>query len=140
MKLKLVRGFLKGKTFTEGKLYIDDVFECYTIEDEDRLLEVGGKKVQNLTAIPRGMYKVVMSMSNRFNKLLPEVLQVPGFTGVRIHAGNSSKDTEGCIIVGSINTSVADDFIGASKVALAKLLIKINREIKAGNTVTLEII
>ena len=139
MEIKIVRN--KGTAgFTEGKMYIDGVFECYTVEDADRGLESGGKKVQDKTAIPRGTYKVIMSMSNRFKKLLPEVLNVPGFTGIRIHSGNSSKDTEGCIIVGSINNRMDDDWVGASKVAMSRLLPKIIDALAVKQVVTLEIV
>jgi len=139
MEIKIVRN--KGTAgFTEGKMYIDGVFECYTVEYADRGLELGGKKVQNQTAIPRGTYKVIMSMSNRFKKMLPEVLNVPGFTGIRIHSGNSSKDTEGCIIVGSINNRMDDDWVGGSKVAMSRLAPKIIDALAVRQVVTLEIV
>lgn len=139
MKLKLVR--IKGTAgFTEGKLYVNDVFECYTVEDADRQLEAGGVKIQNKTAIPKGIYKVIISMSNRFKKNLPLLLDVPGFEGVRIHSGNSSKDTEGCIIVGSINDKNDDDWVGASKVAMSRLLPKIYDALAVKEPVTLEIV
>ena len=134
MKLKLVRK-LGTAEFTEGKLYIDDVFECFTVEDAVRAV-----KVQNATAIPAGTYEVTQSMSNRFQKILPEVLNVPNFTGVRIHAGNSSKDTEGCIIVGSINDKDDDDWVSGSVVAMSRLQPKIAKAVKARKTVTLEIV
>lgn len=134
MNIKLVR--TKGTAgYTEGKLYIDGVFECYTVEDAVR--EV---KIQDKTAIPAGVYKVVLSMSPRFKKILPEVLNVPGFTGVRIHAGNSSKDTEGCIIVGAVNDRMDDDWVGGSKIAMTRLQPKIAKAIKAGKTVTIEVV
>ena len=139
MKMKLVRN--KGTAgFTEGKLYINGEFECYTVEDADRGLETGGKKIQDKTAIPRGTYKVIMSMSNRFKKILPEVLNVPGFTGIRIHSGNSSKNTEGCIIVGSINARDDDDWVGGSKVAMSRLTPKIIDALAVKQVVTLEIV
>lgn len=139
MNLKLVRNAVKDG-FVEGKLYVDNVFECYTVEDTDRHLEAGGTKVQNVTAIPKGEYKVVMTASKRFKKTLPEVLNVPGFTGVRIHAGNSSKDTEGCIIVGSVNTKMDDDWVGGSVVALGRLMPKLNKAFKAKEPITLEVV
>ena len=106
MKLKLIRT-TEGDTFTEGKLFIDDIQECYTVEDTDRHLEDGKKaKVNKLTAIPRGTYPITISFSNRFQKDLIEIQNVPYFTGIRIHSGNSSLDTEGCIIVGSTNNEV----------------------------------
>jgi len=135
---------LKRKTgnvkFTEGRMYIDGEFECFTVEDADRKLEAGGTKVQNQTAIPRGTYKVVMSYSQRFKKVLPEVLNVPGFTGVRIHAGNSSADTEGCIIVGALNDSMDDDFVGSSKVAMSRLVPKIVDALAVKQAVILEVV
>lgn len=139
MKLRLVRRVIKNG-FVEGKLYVNDVFECFTVEDTDRKLEAGGTKVQNQTAIPKGEYKVIMSRSARFKKVLPEVLNVPGFTGVRIHAGNSSKDTEGCIIVGSVNTKDDDDWVGGSVVAISRLLPKLNKAFKAGEPITIEVV
>lgn len=139
MKLKLVRNAVKDG-FVEGRLYIDGEFECYTVEDTDRKLETGGKKIQDKTAIPKGTYKVVMSRSTRFKKVLPEVLNVPGFNGIRIHAGNSSKDTEGCIIVGSVNTRDDDDWVGGSKVALGRLLPKLIDAEAVKEPITIEVV
>ena len=134
MKLKLVRKTGTAE-FTEGKLYVDEVFECYTVEDAVRAV-----KVQNKTAIPKGIYPVTITMSNRFKKNLPLLAGVPDFTGVRIHAGNSSKDTEGCIIVGSINDREDDDWVSGSKVAMDRLQPKIAKALKAGKTVTIEVV
>lgn len=139
MKLKLKRKFHKGG-FTEGKLYINDGFECYSVEDTDRHLENAGIKVDGQTAIPKGTYKLTISMSNRFKKFLIEVLNVPQFKGVRIHSGNSSKDTEGCIIVGSINDRDDDDWVGGSKVAYERLHSKVKKALSDGEEVTLEIV
>lgn len=139
MKLKLVRD-TSTKGFTEGKLYIDGIFECYTIEDEDRKLESDGVKVQNLTAIPKGIYNLTISMSNRFKKFLIEVLGVNQFSGIRMHSGNSSKDTEGCIIVGSINDRTNDDWVGGSKIAYEALHKKIKTALSNKQTVTLEVV
>lgn len=139
MEIKIVRK-LGNAAFTEGRMYVDGEFECFTVEDADRRLEAGGVKVQNKTAIPKGKYEVVMSMSNRFGKVLPEVKNVPGFTGVRIHTGNDSGDTEGCIIVGALNDSMDDDFIGSSKVAMSRLAPKIVDALAVKEKVTLEIV
>lgn len=138
MKLKLVRD-TSTKGFTEGKLYIDGIFECYTIENEDRKLESGGVKVQNLTAIPKEIYNLTISMSNRFKKFLIEVLGVNQFSGIRMHPGNSSKDTEGCIIVGSINDRTNDDWVGGSKIAYEQLHRKVKTALSNKEKVTLEI-
>lgn len=138
MKLKLVRT-IGTAGFTEGKLYVDDEFECFTVEDADRKLESGGVKIQNKTAIPRGTYNVTITMSNRFKRFLPLVEDVEGFEGIRIHSGNSSKDTEGCIIVGAINESYDDDWVGASKVAFDRLFPKIKSALSRKQKVTLEV-
>lgn len=139
MDIKLVRKTGNAK-FTEGRMYINGEFECFTVEDADRKLEAGGIKIQNMTAIPKGIYEVVLSMSNRFKKTLPEVLKVPGFSGVRIHSGNSSKDSEGCIIVGALNDSMDDDFIGSSRVAMERLMPKLYDAKAVKEKVWLEIV
>ena len=134
MKLKLVRGKATAIS-VEGRLYVDGVFECFTVEDRPR-----DKKIYGVTGIPAGTYNVIVSVSNRFKKRLPEVLDVPGFKGIRIHAGNSSKDTEGCIIVGSVNTRDDDDWVGGSKIAMDRLLPKIDDALAVREKVTLEIV
>ncbi len=134
MNIKIVRK-TGNANFTEGRMYINGEFECYTIEDAVRDV-----KIQNKTSIPSGTYNVIMTMSKRFGKVMPLIENVPNFTGVRIHAGNTSKDTEGCIIVGALNDSFDDDFIGASKVAVNRLYPKISKALSKKETVTLEII
>ena len=133
LNLKIVRKF-GNAGFTEGRMYDDDEFECFTVEDAVRTTKVYGK-----TAIPAGKYEVIVTMSTRFKKRLPLLLNVPGFEGVRIHSGNTSRDTEGCIIVGALNDNMDDDFVGASKVAMSRLMPKIQKALDAGNKVTLEI-
>lgn len=103
MKLTLKRNF-KGADYTIGKLYIDGHYFCDTLEDTVRPV---GKKIAGKTAIPAGDYKVVKSYSPRFKKILPEILDVPGFAGVRIHAGNTAKDTDGCLLLGLNKTKGA---------------------------------
>jgi len=96
----------KAENFTLGKLYLDNVYFCETCEDEDRHLETGSQeKVYGRTAIPRGRYRIVTSYSHKFNKVLPEVLDVPEFSGIRIHGGNRAEDSLGCILVGRVRTS-----------------------------------
>ena len=139
MEIKLIRESF-GDTFTEGKLLIDNVFECYTVEDTDRKMEEDlTRKVNGKTAIPKGEYEVVLSMSNRFQKVLPEILNVPGFTGIRIHSGNSSIDTEGCIILGSVNDKLDDDWIGGSKIALTQFMAKLETAKENNEKVYIEI-
>jgi hypothetical protein len=99
MELHLVR-FMMQPLRTFGHLRINGALFCTTLEDTDRKLEDGGKKIFGQTAIPRGRYQVKLSDSPRFKQVLPELIDVPQFSGVRIHAGNTEKDTEGCILVG----------------------------------------
>lgn len=93
-KLRLERRIFTDDV-TVGELYVDNVFHCYTLEDAVRPV-----KIPKITAIPKGIYKVVLTMSNRFKKVLPLLENVPNFAGVRIHTGNTNEDTEGCILVG----------------------------------------
>lgn len=111
-----VKRLHKTNTSTIGELLIDGIFECYTLEDVER--EV---KVKSETAIPKGTYKVIINQSNRFKRLLPLLLNVPNFEGVRIHSGNSNHDTEGCILVGQTR---GKDYIGKSRKAFDKLFKK----------------
>lgn len=97
-----VKRTFKGTEYTIGKLYIDGAYFCDTLEDTVRKEKIAGK-----TAIPAGTYKVKKTYSPRFNKQLPEILDVPGFTGVRIHAGNTAKDTDGCLLLGLNKTKGA---------------------------------
>jgi len=126
MKLELKRVKL-ADTFTVGKLYANDEFICYTLEDTVREVEgqpVSEWKVHGQTAIPRGNYTVDITFSQRFQVKLPLLHDVLGFTGVRIHTGNSAKDTEGCILVGEAWDG-SSGWIGSSKVAFSLLMPKI---------------
>lgn len=96
MKVEVKRIF-KGKNYTIGKLFIDGAYFCDTLEDAVR---PAGVKIAGKTAIPAGTYLVKKTMSPRFKKVLPEILNVPNYTGVRIHAGNTAADTEGCLLLG----------------------------------------
>jgi len=100
-----------------GELFLDSLFECYTLEDVERLVKIPGK-----TAIPRGTYQVILDFSQRFQRMMPHILGVPGFTGVRIHPGNTEADTEGCILVGE---EKLDKMIGHSREAFAFLYMKL---------------
>lgn len=139
MYIQLVRESFTDKA-TEGKLFVNGTFECYTLEDTDRKLEEGNKKVYGETAIPRESYSLTISYSPRFKKPLVEVLDVDGFTGVRIHPGNKAEDTEGCILVGSDNVRVDDNWIGNSRVAYEKLHQKIKEALDREEIITLEIV
>lgn len=97
MKLELYRERRDG--CTPGRLFVDGVYFCDTLEDDDKLSR-GLEKVPGETAIPSGTYRILMTVSPRFKELLPLLDGVPGFAGIRIHAGNSTQDTSGCILVG----------------------------------------
>ena len=99
MNLLIERVFLK-ENYTIGKLYIDSVYFCDTLEDTVR---GEGEKIYGKTAIPVGEYKVMLTYSPKFKKNMPAIIGVPMFTGIRIHAGNSALDTEGCILIGVNN-------------------------------------
>ncbi len=96
MKIEVKRIFC-GTDYTIGKLYIDGAYFCDTLED---VVRPAGQKIAGKTAIPSGTYKVKKTMSPRFKSVLPEILNVPGFTGVRIHSGNTADDTAGCLLLG----------------------------------------
>lgn len=135
MKLRIERG-APGASSTIGKLYVDGVFFAYTLEDVDRKMESGGTKIPGKTAIPRGSYKVIIDFSNRFQKQMMHVLNVPGFEGIRIHAGNTDKDTEGCILLGKVRS---DSAVFNSREAVNALFDKVRAAIDAGQEVTLEV-
>lgn len=106
MEIKLVRIAFK-ETYTIGKLYVDGKYVCDTIEDKDRGLdnsmtsnEILKRKVKGQTAIPTGHYNIDITYSPKYKRMMPLLLDVKGFSGIRIHSGNTAKDTEGCLIVG----------------------------------------
>lgn len=106
MELKLKRIAYK-KTYTIGRLFIDGAYFCDTLEDQNRdfnhdgdLKDQGEQKVQDQTCIPLGTYKIEINMSARFKRLMPQILDVPEFTGIRIHSGNTEENTSGCVLVG----------------------------------------
>ena len=118
----LLKRIARRDTYTIGKLFIDGVYFCNTLEDKDRGLKQSlpasvnrAKKVKGATAIPTGQYQVTLKIqSQRFSKkkqyefcdgYIPRLINVPAFDGILIHIGNTNKDTEGCILVGR-NTKV----------------------------------
>lgn len=95
----LVTRVAKRNKYTIGKLFVDGVYFCDTLEDKVRDL-TKEKKVAGDTAIPTGIYKVIVNLSPKFKRLLPRLLNVPFFDGILIHRGNTEKDSSGCILVG----------------------------------------
>lgn len=121
----------RTKISTIGELIIDGKFECFTLEDKDRELksemtaeEIAKIKVFAQTAIPTGRYQLVITFSNRFKQYLPLIVGVPGFTGIRIHSGNTAENSEGCILVGDGKLT---DFITNSRNAMKKLMSKLKK-------------
>lgn len=110
---------------TLGHLYINDQFECYTLEDKYR--EIDGEpvevwKVKGETAIPLGRYAIQLLNSYRFQMVTPHLMNVPGFTAIEMHPGNTHHDTEGCILVG---TQRGEDNITESRAAFTALMAKL---------------
>lgn len=103
----LVKRIAKKNTYTIGQLYINSQKVCDTLEDKDRGLtsnmsveQIKNLKVYGQTAIPTGTYTVSYTYSTKFKKYMPLINNVKGFDGIRIHSGNTDKDTLGCIILG----------------------------------------
>ena len=106
MNIKVIREE-RTELSTIGSLYVNGQFFCYTLEDKDRglkqsdsLLFINAKKIFGLTAIPSGLYKLIVNQSPKFKRLLPRILDIKGFDGVLLHRGNSASDSLGCILIG----------------------------------------
>lgn len=132
MKILLERIY-QPAGFTLGRLSIDGEFHCLTLEDEVR----AGPKVDSKTAIPAGEYEIQVTYSPRFGKNLPILLGVPNFTGIRIHTGNYSKNTEGCILPGV--KWFGEDYISDSKMAFDPLFALIKAAINRKEKVIIKI-
>jgi Steigviridae/Suoliviridae L,D-carboxypeptidase/transpeptidase len=128
MELELTRSVKTNKS-TIGELTVNGIFECFILEDKDRGLrkdmpisELIVMKIKTRTAIPTGRYEIVVSFSDKFQKMLPLLLDVPAFAGIRIHPGNTDANTEGCLLPGKTKSP---DMIGSSRVAFTALFDKI---------------
>lgn len=119
-------------TFTLGQWYFNNKIVGYTCEDRDRYLERGGEKVPKQTAIPRGYYRITVTFSNRFQKELPLIMDVPQFSGIRVHGGNTNEDTEGCPLLGLKRTA---DGVQDCKRPVAELTRLIKESEAAGREV-----
>lgn len=140
MKLTVLRHPSHGGA-TIGKLYIDGAFTCNTLEDEVR--EVAGKpahewKIKGNTAVPSGTYRVTLQNSPRFGLDTLTLLDVPGFDFIRIHAGNTAQDTEGCLLLGMRATDVSL-VGGTSRPAVELVKAKVKSAIERGEIVQIDI-
>lgn len=140
MKLILNRRPTMGGA-TIGELLEDGVRLCYTLEDEirERVGEpVANWKIKGATAIPAGEYRVTLEMSPRFGPDTLTINNVPGFTGVRMHAGNTDRDTDGCPLLG---LRVTDTTIvgGTSAPAVGLVKARVRAALAAGQHVLLTI-
>ena len=142
MKLRLERKYFK-ETYTIGNLYINGSLFSNTLEDKNRDVNKNGKfdngetKIYGETCIPFGTYKIILTISPKFKRELPRLLNVPSFEGVLIHKGNTAKDSAGCILVGE-NKETGKVLNSTS---YEKKLVKIMKEaIARGEEITIEIV
>lgn len=130
MKFELKR-IAKKEDYTIGRLYANGEYVCDTLEDAVRDVKIQGK-----TAIQSGEYKVIMTYSQRFKRIMPLLLDVPNFEGVRIHSGNTANDTEGCILCGR-NTKVG--MVTSSRTMTARVYAIIGEALNMKQEVTIKI-
>ena len=153
MKLLVERRW-KKPTYVIGRLYVDGVYFCNTLEDKDRGLKkeygaavVRSRKVTGETAIPTGTYGVAMNVTSPkyaaakwywdlCQGKMPRLLSVPGFDGILIHPGNTALDTMGCILVGK-NTKVGQ--LTDSRATFEALYKKMKAAYDKGDLITIEI-
>ena len=134
MELKLNRIFL-GSSATIGELYIDKKYIADTLEDRVR---PEGEKVYGKTAIPEGTYEIKLTYSPRFKKILPEILNVPNFSGIRIHSLNKAEESEGCIGVGEWNGKDTN-WISNSRIAFNELMSLLQKAANNKEKITITI-
>lgn len=139
LELSVVRDILHPEV-TLGQLFADGQKFCETLEDPVR--EVDGQpvatwKIKGETAIPRGRYRVIIDFSPRFRRPMLHLLDVPGFSGIRVHGANFAKDVEGCIGVGA--QRVGTTGITRCGRVLEKLEALVREALSAGKDVFIEI-
>lgn len=136
MELQVQR-IAKKSAYTIGRLYVNGERFCDTLEDCVRKIGAGGKgKIKGKTAIPAGRYLITLTRSPRFKRVLPLLHDVPYFDGVRIHAGNTAADTDGCILVGE-NKKVG--MVLNSRATEESLMQVLLAAQAAGDTITIEV-
>ena len=126
MKKLTLKRIAKKADYTIGRLEDENgVKICDTLEPTWRNYKGGELKVPRKSAVPEGTYPVVITKSKKFGKYLPLLVGVPGFEGIRIHSGNTSKDTEGCILVGQ---NLEKGKVLMSRITLERLMKLIENE------------
>lgn len=154
MKLRVERKWPKA-TYTIGRLYVDGIYFCNTLEDRDRELKqtdseayIKSRKVYGETAVPKGTYGVAMNVTSpKYAAVawywqlcqgkMPRLLSVKGFDGILIHPGNTALDTLGCILVGK-NTKVGQ--LTQSKDTFKELYKRMKKAADKGEEITIEIV
>lgn len=116
----------RNATETIGRMSIDGEFFCWTLEDAVR---PDGVKVAGRTAIPKGVYRMDVTYSPRFKVMMPILLNVPMFEGIRIHWGNVAENTDGCILVGMDRNTGS---IGRSRIAYDALMERLTEAKTSG--------
>ena len=130
MEIDLIRKTKTDKT-TIGDLSVNGKFFCFVLEDKDRglkqsmtLAQIKKLKVYGETAIPEGRYEIVITMSDRFKRRLPLLMNVPGYEGIRIHTGNKAVDTHGCLLPGRVKSV---DAVAESTIAFNSLFALLDK-------------
>ena len=136
-----------GSDATNGMIFLDGVFECFSLEDEYR-----EQKIKGETCIPEGSYEVVLrkeggfhqrySSRYSFHKGMLWVKSVPNFEWILFHLGNTDENTAGCILVGDTQQDLdvsKDGFIGSSGNAYKKFYPKVAEVLENGEEVTLNV-
>lgn len=143
MKIVVKDGF-NAQNYTISKLYINESFFCHVLEDKNRekngdgfTNQFGLRKIKGKTAIPGGVYFLEFTMSSRFKKMLPILIDVPWFSGIRIHSGNTELDTDGCLILGN---NLVKGKVLFSRLTCSAFNLIIKKTIKNGEMITIEII
>jgi len=144
MDIVVRRNIKTSKSTISPFTIIGNPFSCFSLEDVDRglsskmpLQQIKMAKVFGKTAIPSGRYQVIINESTRFGREMPLLLNVPGFSGVRIHPGNTSADTEGCLLIGKEH---ATDIVTNSRLAFAEFYIILKQAIDKGEAVYITIV
>lgn len=124
----LVKRLHYTKHSTISNVYFDGKLVCNLLED---VVRSPGVKVQDQTAIPAGRYRLIINVSPRFQRRLPRLLDVPGFSGILWHTGNSNRDSSGCGIVG-IYDPATPDWVSSSRVTFARIFERLEAAVAAG--------